>query len=228
MTKLTQVPEIIVSDIRYSDNYVDVAYSKSVPTAATNNPFSRNFQLSGHPNAQQRKDKTLMVWSRYHDVEKFRLLGWNVGDNVNEKSNNPVIVDIIEYETTQLTKSNGLDNNGKVRVEPVINPTTNGILKSVDGKMFFRFVDFVYADTLEELADLYPAKPTVDRLRGPFGMITFDDEFEGTKHMVEDGKNRMTLEYQNFLQQMYTAHNSDTLVELNQEVNEELPIESII
>lgn len=219
-----QVPVVTIEEVRLSEDgkTANVSYKKVIPSEANVNPFSLGFQLKGHPNAIEQKDKVLLAWVTYHDAQAFINLGWSVGDNVNTKENNPYIVDIIEDETTVLSKNNGLDKEGNVRVEPVQNPQTGAIAQSEDGKMIFRFVRLVYAESLETLEAQVKAAGKIARKRNPVGGVaTFDDIFMGEKKVAQNGRNVMTTEYQEFLQTMYTQHNLDVLMQLGQDVTVE-------
>lgn len=212
-------PVVRVAEVRMpsNGNHVDVAYTKIIPNPANNNPFSLGYQLKGHPNAVVQNDKTLMVWVRYQDAKNFTDLGWSVGDDVNTKTNNPVIVDIVDYETTMLTKNHGLDKEGNVRREPVLNPQTGEFVQSVDGKLIFRFVEFVQATNLEDLQAIKAGLGKIERKRTPSGLAVFGESFDGERKQEVDGRNVMTPEYQSFIQQMYVAYNGGVLTEITQE-----------
>lgn len=220
--QIASAPVVVISEIRTpsTGKHVDVYYTKTIKNPANTNPFTLGFQVKGHPNAVEQKDKTLGVWVRYQDAANFNGLGWNVGDNVNQKSNNPVIVDIVDYDVTELTKNHGLDKEGNVRREPVTNPQTGEFIKSIDGELIFRFVELVHAETLEQLQEVTAQYTRVERMRNAFGVVTFHDLFEGERKREVEGRNVMTPEYQAFIQDMYYTYNTVTLTEITQEALE--------
>ena len=197
--------------LMFSVEFQKTISSKTIETSK----FSLASRLKGIEGIIQNQDKKLVVFANFSS-QAIEEMGLEIGVDVNTLFTDTV-VDIIEKYDHELTLNNGLDATGNVTKEPIVmsNDKPNVLLydiqteKGIQQKCMFRSTELVDAATIEEL----PKSDEKLKYSSICEMV-----FDGVKKQIIEGKNRVTPEYQSFLNTIYAEYNLNAVTVLKESV----------